>query len=101
MSEYATILFPFDQIEKGSKIVIYGAGDVGQLYFAEIEKTKYAEVVGWIDRAWEGLDYLDEPKISKSEILKIDFDYIVIAIELNKHQYPLAYLQQVTKTHNL
>ena len=74
-------IFPFQMVTKNSKIVIYGAGNVGKYFFSQIEQTKYAEIVAWVDQSWKqcrrsGLDVL-----AVTEIKKIDFDFIVIAID--------------------
>ena len=42
-------LFPFEKIERGSRIVIYGNGIVGQEYRRQVEQSKYAEIVAVID----------------------------------------------------
>lgn len=73
-------LFPFDKVEKGSRVVLYGAGKVGRTYYQQIVKLNYCALVAWIDKNYD--QYTDdEHEISGIEILdKITYDYIIIAI---------------------
>ena len=73
--------FPFDSIEKGSKLILYGAGVIGKNYYNILKGTGYAEVIAWIDRSYvskqkEGLNVNDP-----DEVDLLDCDYIVICIE--------------------
>ncbi len=74
-------VFPFSEVQKDSLIVLYGAGDVGQAYYNQLQLTKYCTVKKWID---SDVDYseiygmqIDEPIVLKS---KFEFDYVVIAV---------------------
>lgn len=74
-------LFPFDMVEKGSKIVIYGAGLVGQDYVRQLKSMPYAEILCVIDRNREIRQLLDIPVISPDCISTVtDYNYIVIAV---------------------
>jgi len=70
-------LFPFELVDKFSKIVLYGAGNVGCVYYRQIQYTKYCEVTAWVDRDYEKLNGgIENPDI----ILQREFDFVVIAI---------------------
>lgn len=72
-------LFPFDRVEKGKKIVLYGAGNVGKTYFKQLTKIGYCRELYWVDK---NADYiLDKCVKSIDYIENIEFDYVVIAIE--------------------
>ncbi|NBJ81143.1 glycosyltransferase family 2 protein [bacterium 1XD42-94] len=73
-------LFPFKHIKRDSRVVLYGAGDMGHDYYRQIKETNYCELSAWVDRAF--MDYYDNDyKISSpEEINRIDFDYVVIAV---------------------
>ena len=73
-------IFPFNLIEKGSKIILYGAGEVGDIYFRQITAIKYCTVVAWIaEKASEEYkDIVAEPK--EENIHDLDYDYVVIAV---------------------
>ena len=68
-------LFPFANVEKKSRIVLYGAGAVGRAYYEQVQKSKYCEVILWIDK------YVQEENIIYpiEDILNIEYDYVVIA----------------------
>lgn len=73
-------LFPFEQIKKGSRVIIYGAGFLGQQYIQQIELTKYCEIVAIVDKNYS--EYLGkvEKVCPPSDIPKYDYDYIVISM---------------------
>lgn len=70
-------LFPFEKIEKGSKIVLYGAGEVGHQYKRQIIHTGYCILAGWVDLNYE--KYIGENVKPIAEAAKMEFDHIVIA----------------------
>ena len=41
-------LFPFELIPQNAIILIYGAGELGQVYFKQILLTKYCKVLGFV-----------------------------------------------------
>lgn len=68
-------LFPYNLIKQGSKIVLYGAGSVGKVFWAQLQKTKYCKEVIWVDRHTEINDFV-------RPIMKYDdVSYYVIAVE--------------------
>lgn len=74
-------IFPFQLVQHNSKIVLYGAGHVGKVFHTQLEITKYAEVMAWVDKKYEqyqesGIDVAAPDVIGKTE-----FDHIVIAID--------------------
>ncbi len=73
-------LFPFELIEKGSCVVIYGAGKVGTSYCESLLKSGYARLQGWVDKNYETLTtmkhIIEPPDILQNR----ETDYVVIAI---------------------
>lgn len=70
-------LFPYPNVKRGSKIVIYGAGVLGtEIYSLTVERNDY-EVVAWVDKKWETYN---DPRITSVNHIKDDYDYIVVAI---------------------
>lgn len=70
-------LFPFDLVAPASRIILYGAGNVGQDYEKQLNKFHRWKLVAWVDRNFESLN----ENIQNPEIIKeVEFDYIVIAI---------------------
>ena len=63
----------------GSKIVLYGASEVGQEYAEQIDRTGYADIVLWVDRDYRLFTGLDvKPPESVKEIPT--YDYVVVAV---------------------
>lgn len=72
-------IFPFDRVQKGSNIILYGAGRVGQTFYKQLQKLDYCRVVGWIDM---NAQIYDKYEIHTPEyIVKLDYDILVIAID--------------------
>ncbi len=80
MRDRAIILFPFDKVNKGSRVAIYGSGDIAQAYYWELVKTGYAKVVAWIDRLWEDGRTLEHPRVHMDVFFQTECDYVVIGI---------------------
>lgn len=67
-------VFPYDKIKKGSKIVVWGAGNVGKSYVKQISYTEFCNIVAWVDRNCDS-EEVDSPDI----LATVDFDYVIIA----------------------
>ena len=72
-------IFPFEYVEKGSRIIIYGLGKHGMSYIEQVRATKWCEIVGIsdIDCSKKMQEY---PFFTVDELKKAKADYIVIAI---------------------
>ena len=70
-------LFPFSNVPKGSRIVLYGAGKVGKQFYEQLLALKYLASVIWVDQDYKIKQNVKNPKAVKPT----DFDYIVIAIK--------------------
>ncbi len=74
---------PYECIDKGCNLVIYGAGLVGQSFVKQILHSNYANIVGWIDA--NSTDKLYGIQIqSPNNMGKMKYDKILIAIN-EKH----------------
>lgn len=79
-------IFPFTEIEKGSRIILYGASECGYDYYRQIISTGYCEIVLWVDRQYEWWRYLNLPVDDPKSIISVAFDMVVITAE-NKLVY--------------
>lgn len=77
-------VFPYAKVKKGSRVVLYGAYEVGQSYYNQLQVTGYADVVKWVDD--------DELWLHKSlgvesleSLRETDFDYAVVAWSNRRH----------------
>lgn len=75
--------FPWDQIEKGSHIILYGGAVVGKAFFRMVNRSGYADVDMVCDRNFENIGYGWEIPVCSPEELKEKEDdrKIVIATE--------------------
>ncbi len=73
-------LFPFPQVQKGARIVLYGAGTYGRRLWRYLQASHFCNVVLWVDRNWKELAEQGFEVYAQDEIDLHDFDYIVIAI---------------------
>lgn len=73
-------LFPFEKIPKGSTILIYGAGILGQEYLKQILISNYCKVVGFVDKNYADYPPMQVRVFSPEAIAELSFDYVVLAI---------------------
>ena len=67
-------LFPFDRVNKGERIVIYGAGAVGRDYYRQLIETDYCKVIAIVDKTFDNKTVFPPDRIKE-----YTFDKIVIA----------------------
>ncbi len=72
--------FPFPELEKDSKIILYGAGRVGTDYYRQIFRRKLANLVLWVDKSWKELKNDYTPVSSLEEIMVNEYDFVIIAV---------------------
>ena len=75
-------LFPYEKVPYLSKIIIYGAGDLGQDYLRQMEITHFCDVVALADRNYAKYKNFIIPVIAPSEIHDYSFDYVVVALRM-------------------
>lgn len=71
-------LFPFEKVEKGERVVIYGNGNVGRQFIAQVKQTDYCRIVAVCDRK------VKDGIVAINELKNLVFDKIVIAIASEK-----------------
>lgn len=82
-------LFPFPDVHKGDRIVIYGAGEYGQRLYRYCERSGFCKVVALVDRNYEELKKQGIPASSPSVISELEFDEIVLAISFAENRYSI------------
>lgn len=68
----------FPPAARGSKVVLYGAGDQGKLLYERIQRDNEWQLIAWVDRQYEQVGF---PVTSPEKILDYNFDYVFIAVE--------------------
>lgn len=68
--------FPFEMFPAGSRIVIYGAGNIGKAYVHQLQLSSYCTLAMWIDKNVEA------EGVQRPESLRdCEYDYILVAIK--------------------
>ena len=78
-------IFPFEIIDKGEEIIIWGNGVVGKQYMEQIRQTNYCKVKCVVDRNWReqksSFYFIEDPNIitknTSCKILIAQWDYSV------------------------
>lgn len=73
-------LFPYAAVEGGSRIILYGAGEVGFFYYRQIQENQYCRIAAWADKKGNGKDGIVGPEA----LHDLEFDKIVIAVKEEK-----------------
>lgn len=71
--------FPFDDIKKESRVIIYSAGAYGIHLYNQFKQCEELEIVAWVDPDYEQYTGKDCNVIGLKNALKLSYDYIVIA----------------------
>lgn len=74
-------IFPFAEIEKKSRIILYGASEEGYDFYRQLVSSAYCEIVLWVDRQYEWYRLLNLPVEPPNSILNVDYDIIVLTAE--------------------
>lgn len=74
-------IFPFTEVERGSRIVLYGASDRGYDFYRQVLSTGYCEIVLWVDRQYEWYRYMGLPVEPPYRIIKTPFDILIVTPE--------------------
>jgi len=76
VKNYLSIL---TDIPKNSKVILYNSGSFGQRMYKGLKKSRYYNVVAWVDEDHYESQIMGLSVISPFEIKNKDFDYIIIA----------------------
>ena len=72
-------LFPFPNVKKKSRIILYCAGTYGQRLYQFLKKTGFCEITAWVDRNYQELRrqglFVESPEVIQGR----SYDAIVIA----------------------
>ena len=74
-------VFPFSELESGSRIILYGAGAVGLRYYQQIYRQRLLQLVLWVDKKGKRESGTAMPISAPEEIGEVEYDYLVIAVK--------------------
>lgn len=83
VSQKGDMIFPFHCVKKASKVVSYGAGTVGNMYYRQFMTTEYCREIIWVD-AQRTQAYINNAAVSVCSLDTLgqtDAEYYVVAIE--------------------
>lgn len=69
-------VFPVEKLKHSRKIILYGAGKVGRLFYQQIIQSEYFELIAWADK----LPANDKAQIYPDKIKEYNYDKLVIAV---------------------
>ncbi len=73
-------VFPYMKIDKGSQIIIWGAGEVGRQYWYQIKQTDYCKIIAVIDKEVRiGNAFIDVKPISALKDYRAEYVLLAIA----------------------
>ena len=75
-----TYLYPYSSIHKGSKVVVYGAGDVGTRIVRFLSDNKDYSLCAWIDKYERKKVECGWQASAIESVYDLEYDYIAIAI---------------------
>ena len=84
-------VFPFQLVNKGADIILYGAGNVGTCFYKQVLTSGYANIVAWVDKRHDIMQKKGFP-VSSLEVIKeyAENAYIVISIENHEVAYSVS-----------
>lgn len=72
---------PYELLAKGSRVALYGAGNVGRDVYIQLKESGYCKVVLWVDSAREKYAHKGFPVRDKKDMLNEEFDILLICIK--------------------
>ncbi len=72
-------IFPFSYVEEGSKVILYGAGQYGKLYWEQAKE--YCDIICFLDKAAKERFCHSVKVIEPQEIADLQYDKIVVCME--------------------
>lgn len=77
MDKVKKIMFPYDRVKPNSKVIIYGAGNIGKGIYRENQRSHFCNIIAVADKAC-GKFIGGIETINPKEIIAIDYDYIIL-----------------------
>ncbi len=74
-------IFPFYNLLNNKKIILYGAGAVGNNYYRQMKADNNLDIVLWVDKRWKEYQNSDRKIESVNRIADVAFDVIIIAVK--------------------
>lgn len=72
--------FKMNQVPVGARIVLYGAGNVGQSYHKLIELTACYTISAWVDQNYQKYQELAFPVQAVETVQDCEYDCVIVAV---------------------
>lgn len=72
--------FPYDMLPEGKKIVLYGAGRVGEDFYKLLRMTEYCQIAAWVDKSAPLYRKQGLQVQNREDIKQCSYDYVLIAV---------------------
>lgn len=86
-------IFPYSQVKQGSKVVVYGAGMIGNQIVDSVNSSEYCCVKLWVDQCGDG-DCVKKPDVI-SDLKADEYDAVIVATI--KPNYASEMIEELTK----
>jgi hypothetical protein len=70
-----------DEIPDESRVILYGAGELGEKYMLHLSNRKDLKLVSWIDFGYEALKETNAAIQSPNILQQSEYDYIIITVK--------------------
>ena len=84
LKPFSAYVFPYEDLPNNTRVILYGAGQVGNCYKKYILDTKCVELIGIADAEYLNMQKNGRDIYNIYDLVRQDFDYILIAIEDEK-----------------
>ena len=69
-------LFPFEDLNRGERVILYGYGNVGRDFEKQIRESGYCRLEGIVDKNFKNMPNVKSP----AELVNLNFDKIILAV---------------------
>jgi hypothetical protein len=79
-------------VPKGAKIILHGAGKVGQAFYRQINYTNWCQIIQWVDHRskLDGVDQVwDRSMSADMVVIAVNDEGLVKDIRVNYENYPI------------
>ncbi len=72
--------FPYDEIDEHSKVILWGAGNVGRNYYQQLKDNQYCDIVLVVDKNYKSINWEGVAIHNPVDILDCDYDYVIVSV---------------------
>lgn len=73
-------VFPESEVIEGSRLVLYGAGDVGMSFHRHLKTTEKYRLIKWIDKKYEQYREYGYDVSAVQSVMEVEYDHILLAV---------------------